>query len=147
VADDLVFARNTDSALSAHFLTRVRTLLRLPPQAQLQLSGIHDDPAGGSSVEYGVTIPVQLHGAEYGIADGVTVDEQTSASLSFDAAGKLISSRLDGISERHLQLVRDQVKKLAASDQIASTQPEANKPWYLEKDTQGVTRLKRAHMT
>lgn len=147
MADELVFARNSDSVLGAQFLARVRKLLRLPPQAQLQSSGIRDDPAGGFSIDYDVMMPVQLQGPEYGIADGVTVEEQISARLSFDAAGKFISSRLGGIDERHLQLVRDQVIKLAATGQIALTRPETGKPWYLEKDTEGVTRLKRAHMT
>ncbi len=149
MADDLGFLRDSDSALDADFLTRVRRQLRLPQQAQLKLAGVHADSEGGCSIEYVVTVPVQLRGSEYGIADGVTVDEQTSARLSFNAVGKHISTLFDGIDERHLELVRDQVKKLAARDQIASARPEADsvKPWYLEKDIHGVRRLKRAQMS
>lgn len=150
MADELHFDPDSDSALEADFLARVRKLLRLPLEAQLQLAGIHADSERGCSIEYAVTMPVQLHGAEYGMADGVIVDEQTAARLSFDAMGNLISSHFDGIDPRHLELVRDQVRKLAASGQIASTRLEATpgsgKPWYLEKDAQGVKRLKRARM-
>ncbi len=150
MADELHLIRDSHSALEADFLMRVRKLLRLPMEAQLQLAAIHDNPIGGCSIEYTVQVPVQLDGPEYGIADGVTVDEQTSARLAFDATGKLVSSHLNGIDERHLQLVRDQVKKLAASGQIAATRPEAtsggDEPWYVEKDMQGVRRLKRTRM-
>lgn len=150
MVDALHFARASNSALDADFLTRVRRLLQLPQAAQLQLEGIDDGSEGGCSIRYTITIPVKLIGSEYGIADGVTVDERAFARLSFDAGCRLISSRLDGIDERHLELVRDQVKKLAASGQIASTRPEAtaagHQPWYLEADAQGVKRMKRARM-
>ncbi len=146
---ELWFGRDSNIALEPDFLIRVRELLQLPQHAQLELAGIQADSKGGCSIEYAIAIPIQLCGREYGIADGVVVDERSTAKLSFDGTGKFISSSFDGTDERHLKLVRDQVRKLAASDQIAPTRPEAtsgSKPWYLEKDSQGVRRLKRAQM-
>jgi hypothetical protein len=53
-------------------------------------------------------------------------------------------------------LVKDQVKKLAAADQIYAAAPgeeidtdalrAKRKPWYVETDAQGRRRLKRAYM-
>ncbi len=152
MVDELHLGKDPNSAREEAFLAGVRALLRLPSQAHLQLLSSHVDSHGGHAVEYTVTVPIRLHGPEYGVADGVTVDEQTSAQLNFDAAGKLVSSHLAPIDERHLQLVQDQVKKLAAADQIAPVPPNRgsgskDKPWFLERDPQGVSRLKRAHMS
>ncbi len=150
MADELHLFRGSDSPLEPDFLMHVRKLLQLPQEARLELSNLHDDPNGGCSLDYSVTVSVQLNGPEYGVADGVTVDEQTSASLSFDALGNLVSTRYAGIEGRRIELIRDQVKKLAAAGQIALTRSEATpgsgKPWYLEQDTQGVRRVKRARM-
>ncbi len=149
MAEELRFVMNANSPVEPDFLAGVGKLLRLPRQAQLQLAGVHAEPEGACSIEYRVVVPVRLEGPEYGIADGATVDEQSSVRLSFDVRGKLLSSHFNGIDDRRVALVRDQVKKLAAQGQIASTRPEASsqaKPWYIEQDPQGIKRLKRAQM-
>ncbi|MGE5263322.1 MAG: hypothetical protein ACM3S0_08070 [Acidobacteriota bacterium] len=159
MANELRFAGNPEAAREADFVARARAALRLPEDAQLQLKDAHQDTQGGHHVEYQVTLPVEIKGEEFGPANGVTVDEPVTASLQFDPKGALASSQVSAIDQRHLQLVKDQIKKLAAAGEIAP--PSADRPsrgalslaegtdanrkqWRVETDAQGRKRLKRA---
>lgn len=159
MANELRFAGNPESAREADFVARARAALRLPDDAQLQLKDAHHDTQGGHRLEYQVTLPVEIKGEEFGPANGVTVDEPVTASLQFDPKGALASSQVSDIDQRHLQLVKDQIKKLAAAGEIAppsADQPTRGalslaegtdakrKPWRVETDAQGRKRLKRA---
>lgn len=144
-----------DAARDPGFVERVRGALNLPPTAQLELQSATQTAQGEHAVEYSAT-QMKLEGAEFGAANGVTVDERASVSLRFDARGALVSSQLEPIDEQHLRLVKDQVRKLAAADQIYLAAPGESidvdalrarrKPWYVETDAQGRKRLKRAFM-
>lgn len=159
MANELHFAGDPESARAADFVSRARAALRLPDDAQLQLKDAHQDTQGGHRLEYQVTLPVEIKGEEFGPANGVTVDEPVTASLKFDPKGALASSEVSPIDQRHLQLVKDQIKKLAAAGEISP--PPAGeaargalalsggtdaqrKPWRVETDLQGRKRLKRA---
>ncbi len=154
MANDLHFAGNPDAARAPDFIARARAALRLPGDAELQLKEAHQDPQGGHRLEYQVTQLVEIKGTEFGPANGVTVDEPVTASLQFDAKGALVSSQVGSIDQRHLELVKDQIKKLAAAGQIASSTTDetsrgegfaaTRKPWRIETDAQGRKRLKRA---
>lgn len=155
MAIDLHFTGDAHAASDASFVERVKTALGLPPDARLELQSASQDTQGGRVVEYAVT-QIRLQGTEFGAADGVTVDERASVSLHFDARGALASSQITPVDERHLQLAKDQVKKLAAADEIYLAAPgeeididalrAKRKPWYVETDAQGCKRLKRAYM-
>jgi hypothetical protein len=143
-----------ETAREAGFIEQVKAALGLPADAQLQLQNIVHSAQGGAVVEYAVTLPIKIVGAEFGAADGVTVDERVNALLNFDANGVRLSSRISPLDAQHLHLVKDNVRKLAASDRIYLAAPgEAidadalraeRKPWYVETDAQGHKRLKRA---
>lgn len=145
-----------NAARDPGFIEQAKSALGLPADAQLELQNVARSVQGGATVEYAVTLPVKIEGAEFGAANGIAVDERTVASLRFDARGVLASSQVNPIDERHLRLVKDNVRKLAAADAIYVTSPgEAadtdvlrikNKPWYVETDAQGRKRLKRAYM-
>jgi hypothetical protein len=146
---ELHFTGDLDSARQADFLTRVCELLGLPRQVQLKLVGVNRDQSGGHTIDYAATKSIRLNGSEYGVADGVTIEEETTARLYFDAAGRLGSFHLGPFDEHHVQRIRNQVKRLAAADEIAAERPNADpsaKPWYVETDARGVKRLKRAHI-
>lgn len=159
MANELRFAGNPEAAREADFVARARAALRLPEDAQLQLKDAHQDTQGGHHVEYQVTLPVEIKGEEFGPANGVTVDEPVTASLQFDAKGALAASQVSAIDQRHLQLVKDNIKKLAAAGEIAPSSADQasraafapgagadtnRKPWRVETDAQGRKRLKRA---
>lgn len=136
-----------DTARDAGFIERVKAALDLPADAQLQLQSVVPGADGVAVVEYAVTLPIPIVGAEFGAANGVTVDERVNARLCLDANGAPISSRVSPIDERHLRLTKDHLRKLAASDAIYLTAPgEAidadalraqRKSWYVETDAQG----------
>ncbi len=144
-----------DAARDAGFIERVRAALGLPAGVSLEFTHATEGAQGERAVEYSAT-QMKLDGAEFGAANGVTVDERATVSLRFDARGALIASQLTPVDPRHLQLVKDQVRKLAAADEIylaapgEKIDPDAlrakGKPWYVEIDAQGVKRLKRAYM-
>ncbi|MBI5304518.1 MAG: hypothetical protein HY868_20460 [Chloroflexi bacterium] len=148
----------TDANLArdASFIEQVKAALSLPADAELELQNIARGAAGGAAVHYAVTLPVVLTGAEFGAANGVSVDERVSATLNFDARGALASSQVSPVDERHLRLVKDNVRKLAAADEIFLASPgEAvdtdalrakRQPWYVETDAHARKRLKRAYM-
>ncbi len=146
---------DSDAARDAGFIERVRAALGLPPDAPLEFEGVTQNAQGARAVRYTAS-QMKLDGAEFGAANGVTVDERANVSLQFDARGALVSSQIAPADERHLQLVKDQIRKLAAADQIYLTAPgEAidpdalrvqRKPWYVQTDAQGGKRLKRAYM-
>ena len=143
-----------ETARDAGFVERVKAALDLPADAQLQLQNVTHSAQGGAVVEYVVTLPIQIVGAEFGAANGVTVDERVKALLHFDANGARVSSQVSPLDERHLRLTKDNLRKLAASDAIylaasgAVIDPDAlraqRKSWYVETDAQGHKRLKRA---
>ena len=141
-----------NTARDEKFIAQVRAALDLPANAYLELQTIAADARGGWQVEYAITLPIEIRGGEFGIANGVIVDERVSAILLFDARGALVSSQLSPVDARHLHLVKDQIKKLAATDQIFlassgetldSTRAQ-RKPWQIIADEQGHKRLKRA---
>ena len=144
-----------DSARDPGFIERVKVALNLPATAQLELQSATQLAPGGHAVEYS-SRQMKLTGAEFGAADGVAIDERAKVALQFDARGALVSSQIDPTDEQHLRLVKDQVRKLAAVDQIYRAAPGESinvdalraqrKPWYVETDAQGSKRLKRAFM-
>ncbi len=146
---------NADAAHDAGFIDHVKAALGLPPDAPLELQSATQDAQGGRAVEYSAAA-MKLEGAEFGAANGVTVDERATISLRFDARGALLSSQITPADTRHLQLVKDQVRKLAAANEIYLAAPgekidtdalrAQRKPWYVETDAQGRKRLKRAYM-
>lgn len=156
MAIDLQFAGDVNAARDAAFVERVKAALGLKPGSQLELQSATQDKQGKRIIEYAVTQPVTIQGKEFGAADGVVVDERMTASLRFDARGVLVSSQVSPIDARHLQLVKDQIRKLAQADEIHLAQPDEKintdalraqrKPWYVEVDAQGHKRLKRAYI-
>ncbi|MBI5652585.1 MAG: hypothetical protein HZC40_19385 [Chloroflexi bacterium] len=145
-----------NTARDENFIAQVRAVLDLPADARVELQNIAADARGGWNVEYAITLPIQIRGGEFGIANGVIVDERVSAALVFDARGALVSSQVSPVDERHLRSVKDQIKKLAATDQIFSApsgEPidstalrAQRKPWQIVADEQGHKRLKRAYI-
>jgi hypothetical protein len=155
VGTDLRLAE-LNAARDPDFIEQAKSALGLPADALLELQNVSRSAQGGAIVEYTVTLPVKIEGAEFGVANGVAVDERTIAALHFDARGRLASSQVNPIDERHLRLVKDNVRKLAAADAIYVASPGEvadpdslrmkHKPWYVETDAQGRKRLKRAYM-
>jgi hypothetical protein len=145
----------TDAAREPGFIERVKAALNLPESALVELQSATQNAQGERVVEYSAT-QMKLAGAEFGAADGVSIDERAAVSLRFDARGALVASQIRPMDERHFELVKDQVKKLAAADEIYLAAPgEAidvdalrarRKPWYVETDARGRKRLKRAFM-
>ncbi len=156
MAVDLRFAGDINAARDAEFVERVKAALGLRPGAQLELQSATQDKQGKHTIEYVVTQPITIQGKEFGAADGVVVDERMIASLRFDARGMLVSSQVSPIDARHLQSVKDQIRKLVQADEIYLAQPNEKidtdalraqrKPWYVEVDAQGRKRLKRAYI-
>jgi len=151
----LKFTGDAIAARDAGFIERVKNALGLLPDARLELQSATQNAQGERAVEYSAA-QIKLQGAEFGAADGVTVDERAIVSLHFDMRGALVSSQITPVDERHLRLVKDQVKKLAAADEIYLAAPgeeididalrAKRKPWYVETDEQGRKHLKRAYM-
>lgn len=154
--DQQLVLTSLDQAREPAFIAQVKQALNLPADAELQIQNIARGAGAGGSVDYAVTMPVELRGAEFGAANGIAVDEQVTASLEFDARGQLVRSRVSPIDERHLQMVKDNVRKLAAADQIYLAAPNEEidsdmlrakrKPWYVVTDAQARKRLRRAYM-
>jgi hypothetical protein len=144
-----------DAARDLGFIERVKVALNLPATAQLELQSATQLAQNEHTVEYSAS-QMKLNGAEFGAADGVTVDERAKVALRFDVRGALVSSQIDPMDEQHLRLVKDQVRKLAVADQIYLAAPGESinvdalraqrQPWYVETDAQGSKRLKRAFM-
>ncbi len=144
-----------DAARDAGFIERVKTAVGLSAGVSLEFTHMTQGAQGECAVEYSAT-QMTLDGAEFGAANGVTVDERANVLLQFDARGALVASQVTPVDPRHLQLVKDQIRKLAAADEIylaapgEKIDPDAlrakRKPWYVETDVQGVKRFKRAYM-
>jgi hypothetical protein len=142
-----------ETARAAGLIEQVKAALDLPADAQLQLKTIARD-ANGAQVEYDITLPVRIVGAEFGAANGVTVDERVRASLRVDATGARVATQITPLDERHLRLTKDNLRKLAAADAIYLAAPDEtidadalrarHKSWYIQTDAQGLKRLKRA---
>lgn len=143
------------AARDPDFIERVKAALSLPQDAQLELQAATQNAQGERAIEYSAT-QMKLEGAEFGAANGVSVDERAVVSLQFDARGALVAFQINPMDERHLKLVKDQVRKLAVADEIylaapgEAIDPDAlrakRKPWYVATDAQGRKRLKRAYM-
>lgn len=146
---------NPDAARDPGFVERAKTALNLPATAQLDFQSATQTAQDEHAVEYSAN-QMKLSGTEFGAADGVTVEERARVILQFDAHGALVSSQVSPVDEQHLRLVMDQVRKLAAADQIYLAAPSESinvdalraqrKSWYVETDAQGGKRLKRAYM-
>ncbi|MDE3088904.1 MAG: hypothetical protein KGJ80_05925 [Chloroflexota bacterium] len=143
------------AARDAGFIERVKAAVGLPADAQLELQSAAQSAGGERIVKYAAPV-LKLDGAEFGAANGVVVDERVTVSLRFDARGALASSEVAPIDERHFHLVKAQVSKLAAADEIYLAAPGESidtdalrarrKPWYVETDARGRKRLKRAYV-
>ncbi len=141
----LHFTGDAATAREVEFVAGVRAALHLPHDAPLSLDRVLQDDQGGHVLEYSTTVPVTLGGEQFGTANGVSVDEAGIARVKFNASGALVSAEVTPADPRHLQLVQDQVKKLAAADQIARAREQApGKPWYVETEKDGRKRLKRS---
>lgn len=144
-----------ETARDAGFVEQVKAALGLPADAQLQLQNVARAAQGAAVVEYAVTLPVQIVGVEFGATNGVTVDERLNALPYSGANGARVWSQVSPLDEWHLRLTKDNLRKLAASDAIyLAASGEAidtdalraqRKSWYVETDTQGRKRLKRAY--
>lgn len=142
-----------DTARDASFIAQVKAALAVPADAPAQLKTITRAP-NGIEIEYDITLPICIVGAELGAANGVTVDERVTARLRFDAQGACVSAQLSQPDERRLRAVKDNVRKLVAHDAIylAATSGTIDpnvlraqrKAWYIQTDAQGRKRLRRA---
>lgn len=147
---------DVSGARDAGFVERVKVDLGLTKDARLDLQSANQTAQGERVIVY-ASSQMRLEGAEFGVADGVAVDEPATASLKLDSSGNLISSQIAPIDDRHLRAVKDQVRKLAAADEIYLAAPgqvmdvnalrAQRKPWYVETDAQGRKRLKRAYVS
>lgn len=142
-----------DAARERDFIECVKRALALPADAQVQVKNIAR--AGERAlVEYDITVPIRIVGAEFGAANGVTVDERITARLEFDASGARVSTHIIPLDERHLRAVKDNLRKLAAQNAIYLPAPNEpinpdalraqRKAWYVQTDAQGHKRLRRA---
>lgn len=135
------------------FIAQVKAALDLPADAQVQLKNIMRD-ANGVWVEYDITLPIRIVGAEFGVANGVTVDEHLTARLRFDARGVHVSTQVTPLDEQRLRLLKDNVRKLAKMNAIYLAAPDEtidpdtlrarHQAWYVQTDAQGHKRLRRA---
>ena len=150
---DVLRLTDPSTAREAGFVEQVKAALHLPADARLELQSAAQNAQGETVVTYAVTLPIQIGGAEFGAAGGVSVDERVIASLRF-VHDALVSSEVSLIDERHLRLVKDQVRKLVAADEIYVASPgEAvdqaelivrKQPYYIAYDEAGNKRIRRA---
>ncbi|MCX7840189.1 MAG: hypothetical protein N2559_12145 [Anaerolineae bacterium] len=150
--DELRLTR-IEVARDGEFIEQVKAALNLPADAQVQLKNITRD-ANGVSVEYDITLPIRIVGAEFGVANGVTVDEHLTARLRFDARGTCVSTQVTPLDEQRLRLLKDNVRKLAKMNAIYLAAPDETidpdalrarrQAWYVQTDAQGHKRLRRA---
>jgi hypothetical protein len=153
---ELFFAGDADAARDVEFVARVRAALHLPADVQLECAGWVRDARGEITLTYDLALPVQIEGTEFGAASGTYVDEAAIARLRFGARGELASSEVVLKDERHLRLVKDQIRKLADADQIyvpdsgeridPKALAQAHQPWFVGEDARGRKRLKRAYI-
>jgi hypothetical protein len=146
---NLRFTGDAANVRSDAFIANARAALKLPGDARLEFVRASDDAQGGHTLVYSVGATVMLQGSEFGLANGVTVDDPLTATLVFDRRGELSSAQARADDPKHLALIKDQVRKLAAAGEIGSVPREKGpdgraKPWYIETDAQGHRRLKRA---
>ena len=150
------FAGDIRTASSPEFIARIKLALGLPVGARLDMPSQRRGPRGEALVDYAVLVPIKIEGAEFGVANGVTVDERVTAELRFDSRGELVSFHTTPVDERHLHSVKDHLRKLAAADQIYLGSPgelvdpdklrSLHKPWYVEMDADAFKRIKRAYI-
>lgn len=147
---ELRWTGNADSARDANFVERVKAALNLPTNVPLEFQAVIPT-ANGVIINYATIESIVVQDNDLGIASGITIDEQARVELRFDASGALVSHQIKLSDERHLQLVKDNICKLAATNNIAlSPQDQSSinrKPWYIETDAQGRKRLRRASMS
>jgi hypothetical protein len=140
-------------ARDARFIERIKVALNLPAEAQVQLKNLVREE-DGVLVEYDITLPIRIVGAEFGVADGVTVDEHLTARLRFDARGTRVSTQVTPLDERRLRLMKDNLRQLAKMNAIYLAAPDEQvnpdvlrarrQAWYIQTDAQGRKRLRRA---
>lgn len=143
-------------ARDSKFIEQVKTALDLPADAQVRLKNVTRD-ANGVWVEYDITLPIRIVGAELGVADGVTVDEHLTARLRFDVRGTRVATQVTSLDEQRVRLMKDNVRKLAMMNAIYLAAPDEqvnpdelrarHQAWYIQTDAQGHKRLRRAFMT
>ncbi len=142
-----------EMARDASFIERVKAVLDLPKDAQVQFKSLTRD-ADGLLVEYDITLPIRLVGAEFGVANGVTVDEHLTARLRFNARGARVSTQITPLDEQRVRLMKDNVRKLVMTNAIYLAAPNEkidpdllrarHQAWYIQTDAQGHKRLRRA---
>lgn len=142
-----------EMARDARFIEQVKAALDLPADAQVQLKNLAREE-DGILVEYDITLPIRIVGTEFGVANGVTVDEHLSARLRFDGRGARVSTQVTQLDEQRLRLLKDNVRKLATMNAIYVAAPNETinpdtlrarrQAWYIQTDAQGRKRLRRA---
>lgn len=142
-----------EMARDARFIEQVKTALNLPTEAQVQLKNLAHE-ASGIVVEYDITLPIRIVGTEFGVANGVTVDEHLTARLRFDARGARVATHVTPLDEQRVRLMKDNVRKLAKMNAIYLAAPgekidpdtlrARRQAWYIQTDAQGRKRLRRA---
>jgi hypothetical protein len=135
-----------DSARDANFIASVKAVLNLPTKVPFEFQSIVPMANGGATINYATLESIVVQDADLGIARGVTLEERATVELQFGADGALSAYQIKLSDARHLELVKDNIRKLAATNAIAQT-PQDRKPWYIETDAQGRKRLKRAHIS
>lgn len=145
-----------EMARDTRFIEQVKTMLDLPADAQVRLKNLAREE-NNILVEYEITLPIHIVGAEFGVANGVTVDEHLTARLRFDARGVRVSTQVTPLDEQRVRLMKDNVRKLAMMNAIYLAAPgeqvnpdelrARHQAWYIQTDAQGYKRLRRAFMT
>lgn len=150
---DQLHLTQEETARDSEFIKQVKATLDLPTDAQVQLKNVTRD-ANGVWVEYDITLPIRIVGAELGVANGVTVDEHLTARLRFDARGTRIETQITPLDEQRVRLMKDNVRHLVMMNAIYLAAPDEqvnpdelrarHQAWYIQTDAQGYKRLRRA---
>lgn len=151
----LSFSGDPNAARTPAFAQEVKRAVGLDDDIPVQFQASRGNLRGGLTLEFSAVVPMELHGAAFGPADGACVDVPSSLSLSFDQDGALISHQVSPVDARSLELVKDQVRKLAETGQIdpvptaaseGQVAPAPRKQWHIELDPRGRKRVKRTFM-
>ncbi len=151
----LRFSGDLNAARTPAFIQEVKRAVGLDDDVPLQFQAFRGNSRGGQTLEFSGTVPMELHGAAFGPADGACMDIPSIVSLSFDQDGALISHQISPVDARSLELIKDQVRKLADTGQIdpspvvgseGQAVPAPRKQWHVELDPRGRKRVKRTFM-
>ncbi len=150
---DLLFPDNIAQARDPEYIARVASRLGLLEQGEIEFVRMNRE-FDNRLLEYAFKRPITLEGPEYGLAEGVTIDEPARIELRFDAAGHLASLATRLTDEHHWESVKNHIKSLAAGNLIGPNKTAhsvgagtESKPWFVEVDSLGRKRLKRAFIS